>query len=160
MKARALVTLAVAALSLGAAAQVLSTKPHLVTSAPVEPVRMQRGKSAPVQFLFRVNPGLHINSNTPTSRLLVPTRLDLTLPAGLKFARLNYPPGHTFTVSFSDEKLNVYTGDFEVDGRLAAERTLKPGAYQVSGVLQYQACNDRQCFPARKLPVSFQVTVR
>lgn len=160
MKHRALVAAALAALSLAAAAQVLGGKPHLVTSAPVEPVQLQRGKTAPVQFLFRVNPGLHINSHLPTSRILLPTRLDLNLPAGLKFASLSYPPGHVFTVAFSDEKLNVYTGDFEVDGRLAASRTLKPGDYQVSGVLQYQACNDRQCFRPRKLPVQFTVNVK
>jgi hypothetical protein len=29
----------------------------------------------------------------------------------------------------------------------------------VHGELQYQACNDRACFPPKKLPVEFEVTV-
>ncbi len=155
--------MAAAALALCAAAalaQVVGGRPQLVSSAPVEPVTLQPGRSAAVQFLFRVNPGMHINSNTPGSALLVPTRLDLPLPAGLKWAKLAYPPGHEFTVQYSDEKLSVYSGDFEVDGTLAAARQAKPGTYQVAGMLHYQACNDRQCFPPNKLPVELRVVVK
>lgn len=143
-----------------AAAQELGAKPQLVTGASVDPVAIRPGGTAPVQFLFRVNPGLHINSHTPTSKLLVPTSVEVQLPAGLKFARMEYPAGREFTVAFSDEKLDVYTGDVEVDGTLQAARALKPGSYNVGGVLHYQACNDRQCFPPRKLPLSFTVTVK
>lgn len=133
---------------------------QLVTTAATPPVALKPGRSAPVQFLFRVNPGLHINSNHPNSELLVPTALELQLPAGLKLSRMTYPAGHDFTVTFSNDKLNVYTGDFEVDGTLAAAKTAKPGSYDVAGVLRYQACNDRQCFPPKKLPVEFKVEVK
>lgn len=133
---------------------------QLVTTAATPPVTVKPGRTAPVQFLFRVNPGLHINSNQPNSELLVATKLELPLPEGLKFAKMTYPAGHDFTVAFSNDKLNVYSGDFEVDGTLAAAKKVKPGSYEVAGVLRYQACNDRQCFPPKKLPVKFRVEVK
>lgn len=143
-----------------ALAQVVGGNTQLVTTAATPPVKVKPGRTAPVQFLFRVNSGLHINPNKPTSELLVPTKLDLQLPEGMKFAKMTYPAGHDFTVAFSNDKLNVYTGDFEVDGTLAAAKTVKPGSYDVAGVLRYQACNDRQCFPPKKLPVKFRVEVK
>lgn len=147
-------------LALAAAAQVVGASAQLVTTAPVAPVKVTPGRTAKVQFAFRVQPGLHINSNKPNSELLLPTKLNLQTPANLTIAGLSYPPGQSFKLAFSDDKLSVYTGDFEVDGTVTAAGTMKPGTYAVAGELQYQACNDRQCFPPKKLPVEFNVVVK
>ena len=116
------------------------------------------GKTGAVTLRFEVNAGNHVNSNKPSSTLLIPTRLKLDPSAGLSVLKISYPAGQDLTFPFDpDEKLNVYTGTFPVTVQLRAGT--KPGSYPVRGELTYQACNDRACFPPKKLPVEFEVKV-
>ena len=159
----------VLALLLGAASmfaqdQVLgSSKPgatQRVAFAPVAPVKIAAGKSTTVELPFRVTRGYHINSNKPTSELLVPTVLSVKPPTDIAVAKLTYPAGEDRSFPFAPgDKLNVYTGDFTVTGLVRAARTMPPGTYRVRGTLKYQACDDRACYPPGQLPVAFDVRI-
>jgi hypothetical protein len=128
----------------------------LVTS---EPATVAPGKTAPAELLFRVGPGFHINSNKPNSELLIPTSLQLDLPTDVMIAKVTYPPGAQVQFPFQEEKLSVYSGDFKVTPFVRAAGSLRPGLYRVHGNLKYQACNDRQCFPPKTTPFTFDVKV-
>lgn len=154
------VSYAVLTLTLVAVAQALAAEPQAVTASPTEPVTVLPGRVARIHLRFRVPSGLHINSHKPNSELAIPTRLNLNLPIGFSFINVTYPTGHVLAVSFSNDKLSVYTGDFEIEGTVDAARTVRPGTYQFVGSLQYQACSDRECFPPRRLPVEFEVMVK
>lgn len=131
-----------------------------VTAAPVGAVRGARGKSTEVELPFRVAPGYHINSNKPTSELLLPTVLSLSPPTNIAVSRTSYPPGQDKTFSFSrNEKLNVYAGDFAVTTLVTPARNTPLGTYRVHGALKYQACDDRACYPPGQVPVAFDVKV-
>ena len=152
-------------LLIGAAAlaQVETSKPgakQRVAFAQVAPVKVAAGKSTKVELPFRVTRGYHINSNKPTSELLVPTVLSVQPPTDIAVAKLTYPAGEDRSFPFSPgDKLNVYTGDFTVTGLVRAARTLPPGRYRVRGTLKYQACDDRACYPPGQLPVAFDVKI-
>jgi hypothetical protein len=128
----------------------------LVTS---EPATVAPGKTAPATLLFHVNDGFHINSNKPNSELLIPTSLQLDLPTDVMIAKVTYPPGAQVQFPFQEEKLSVYSGDFKVTPMVRAAGSLRPGLYRVHGKLKYQACNDRQCFPPKTTPFTFDVKV-
>ena len=131
-----------------------------VAFAPIATVRIAAGKSTTVELPFRVTPGYHINSNKPTSELLVPTKLSVNPPTNILIAKLTYPAGEDRSFPFSPgDKLNVYTGDFAVTGLVRAARTTPPGTYRVKGLLKYQACDDRACYPPGQLPVAFDVKI-
>ena len=146
-----------------ALAQVERPKPaatQRVAFAPVAPVRVAAGKSATVELPFRVTRGYHINSHTPTSELLIATVLSVKPPTDIVIAKLTYPDGEDRSFPFSPaDKLNVYTGDFTVTGLVRAVRTTPPGTYRVRGILKYQACDDRACYPPGQLPVAFDVKI-
>ena len=146
-----------------ALAQVETSKPgatQRVTAAPVATVRVAAGKSTTVELPFRVTRGYHINSNKPTSELLVPTVLSVSPPTNILIAKLTYPAGEDRSFPFSPgDKLNVYTGDFTVTGLVRAARTTPPGTYRVKGILKYQACDDRACYPPGQLPVAFDAKI-
>lgn len=126
-------------------------QPPSVTIAP--------GKSATATLRFQVSQGNHVNSNRPGSALLIPTQLKLDPPAGISLGKIAYPVGKDLTFDFApDEKLNVYTGSFDVTVQLRAAAKAA-GSLPVHGELTYQACNDRACFPPRHLPVEFEVNV-
>jgi hypothetical protein len=131
-----------------------------VTAEPVARVSVAAGRAATVALRFRVADGYHINSNKPRSELLIPTELKLEAPAGVRIDTVAYPEGSEFALSFDPtEKLSVYSGEFVVTAKLSAVRGAAAGSYPLSGVLSYQACNDRACFPPKKLPVSLEVRI-
>ena len=159
-----LLALLLGAASMFAQDQVLgSSKPgatQRVAFAPVAPVRVAAGKSTTVELPFRVTRGYHINSNKPTSELLLPTALSMNPPTNILIAKLTYPAGEDRSFPFAPgDKLNVYTGDFTVTGLVRVLRTTPPGTYRVKGILKYQACDDRACYPPGQLPVAFDVKV-
>jgi len=131
-----------------------------VTMAPADLTTVQRGKSSTVELQFRVEPGFHINSHEPKSSFLIPTALQLDPPSDLVISKVNYPAGEDKSFPFSpDEKLNVYTGDFMVSLAVRCLHTATPGRYNIHGILKYQACDDRACYPQKQLPVTFEVKV-
>src|SRR5438270_7513173 len=147
-------------LLLAAPALAQSGKAPSVSMAPVGLVMAQRAAQTPVNLNFRVTPGLHINSNAPTSEFLIPTALKMDLPTDIILGKIEYPQGKDVTFPFSpDEKMNVYSGDFSIKVAVHPLHAVVPGKYIMHGVLRYQACDNAQCFPPKTLPVSFDVKV-
>ncbi len=132
-----------------------------VKMAPASPVALRPGGNAvPVHLQFEVAPGFHINSNKPRDELLVPTVVKLHPPTDIAIAKITYPAGHDLTFAFAPgEKLSVYTGDFTVSALVSATRAMPPGRYRVHGLLKYQACDDKACYPPGQAPVAFDVQV-
>jgi Disulphide bond corrector protein DsbC len=147
-------------LLLTAAASFGQSKGPSVSMAPVETVTAQRAAQTPVSLNFRVVSGFHINSNTPKSEFLIPTSLKMDLPTDIVLGKIDYPEGKDLTFPFSpNEKLNVYSGDFEIKLIVHPMRSVTPGKYVMHGSLRYQACDNAQCFPPKTLPVNFDVKV-
>jgi Thiol:disulfide interchange protein DsbD, N-terminal len=143
------------------AAQAPGTVQPSVQMAPVEEVHLRPGQTAKVLLDFRVDANFHINSNKPKSNLLIPTSLQLVAPKPLEIAAIQYPPGEDQTFPFSpNEKLSVYSGDFELVALLKAPSSATASRYHVAGELSYQACDRNACYPPKKMPVEFDVRVR
>ena len=133
---------------------------QFVSAIPTATVNVAAGSSIAVRLRFRVVEGDHVNSSQPKSPLLIPTKLSLNPPTDIAVGKVSYPPGRDLTFAFApDEKLNVYTGEFVVSALLRPARSASTGTLRVHGELRYQACNDRACFPPKKLPVEFDVNV-
>jgi hypothetical protein len=131
-----------------------------VSMAPAPLVTVRQGKSATVPLSFRVSSGYHINSNRPKSEFLIPTILKVDATTDILISKTTYPEGQDMSFAFApDEKLNVYTGDFQVDVRVRPLRDVQVGRYVVRGTLKYQACDNAACYPPKQLPVSFDLKV-
>lgn len=135
-------------------------KGPVVSTAPPPLVTVRRGKSATVPLSFRVSRGYHINSNHPKSEFLIPTVLKVDATTDIVIGKTTYPEGQDMSFAFApDEKLNVYTGDFQVDVLVRPLHTVQVGKYVVRGILKYQACDNAACYPPKQLPVSFDVRI-
>ena len=122
-----------------------------------EPQAVQAGKRSIVEMRFRVVDGYHVNSHTPKSELLIPTKVDLQPAAGVKAETAEYPAGTAFSFSFSpNDKLDVYAGDFTVKLPVVA----KAGQHEIDGTLRYQACDHAACYPPRSLPIQVVFTAK
>lgn len=131
-----------------------------VTFEPMSTVHVARGKATPVQFIFHVKPGLHINSNKPTEPELIPTVLHFSLPGDVVIGRVVYPAGKLTSFPFDPkQKLSVYSGDFAIKAHVLAPGSASTGTYTIHANLRYQACADNACYPPKTLPLTFNVNV-
>jgi len=153
-----LVVLTVASSLLQAQTPNLSTrsvaKPVAVTYLYPEQITIPAGKATTVALHFRIAPGLHINSHTPSEEELIPTTLSIPDASGVRLDGAVYPSGTEFTLPFDPkEKLNVYTGDFTLQARIVATA----GTHLVEAKLRYQACDNNACMPPKTIIAAIDV---
>jgi thiol:disulfide interchange protein len=132
----------------------------VVTLAPPPTISIVQGKSGTVPLSYRIAKGYHINSNQPKSEFLIPTSLKMDATTDIVIGKTTYPDGKDMSFAFApDEKLNVYSGDFEVDVLVRPLKSVVPGKYMIRGNLKYQACDNAACYPPKTLPVNFEVKI-
>jgi Disulphide bond corrector protein DsbC len=131
-----------------------------VTMSPAAAASAIRGRFTTVELRFHVGSGFHINSNQPAADYLIPTTLKLDVPTDIVVGKITYPPGEQMSFAFApDEKLSVYSGEFDLSVRVRPLASVLPGKYEIRGRLKYQACDNAACYPPKQLPVDFEVKV-
>ena len=80
---------------------------------------------------------------------------------------MRYPASEIYDFKPLKEKVNVYqkpfrlTQDLVLDGSAASQEALRgKESIAVTGTLQYQACDDKQCYNPVSLPLSWDVKLR
>jgi DsbC/DsbD-like thiol-disulfide interchange protein len=132
---------------------------YLTVAEPAK-VTAKRGEAVNVKIHVTVNPGFHVNSNTPRDEYLIPLKLTWKAPGALEGGQVTYPKPSMEKYEFAEKPLSVFTGSFDLtaDFKVAANAPGGPGA--AVGQLRYQACNDRACFPPKNVEVTvpYQIT--
>jgi len=135
-------------------------KSPVVKIVPPPIVTAVQAKNTTVPLSFSVARGYHINSNHPNEEFLIPTTLKIDAATDIVIGKTVYPQGQDMSFAFApDEKLNVYTGDFQINVIVHPLRSVQPGKYVVRGTLKYQACDNTACYPPKNLPLSFDVKI-
>jgi hypothetical protein len=129
-------------------------KTDAVTYLFPEQVSLPAGKPSLVALHFRVAPGLHINSHTPSDEFLIPTTFSIPEGSGVKLQSATYPAGTVMALPIDPTaKLSVYTGEFIIQAKIVAAA----GNHLVEGQLRYQACDNNQCLPPKTITVAIDV---
>jgi DsbC/DsbD-like thiol-disulfide interchange protein len=120
-----------------------------------EQVTVPAAKLTTIVLHFRIAPGLHINSHTPSQAELIPTTLTIPADSGVRLEGAVYPPGTDFTLPLDPAtRLSVYSGEFIIQARIIA--TL--GDHLVEARLRYQACDNTACMPPRTIIAAIDVS--
>src|SRR6266568_2849172 len=131
-----------------------------ITVLPIDTLVVARGGKASFGIALRVNKGFHVNSNKPNDELLMPTVVHLNPPDGIMIMNIQYPEGEQLALPFmGNDKLSVYSGSFAVNAEVRIPATAALGTYRAHGEVKYQACDNRQCFPPKSVPLEFDVKV-
>ncbi|HEX4498975.1 MAG TPA: hypothetical protein VIE43_25080, partial [Thermoanaerobaculia bacterium] len=93
------------------------------------------GTAARLAALVTIEHGWHVNSHKPSFEYLIPTVLQLDLPAGWPKETVQYPAAKMKTFSFEPHPLAVYDGDVVMVASFQLPKGVKPGAYPVSASL-------------------------
>jgi hypothetical protein len=119
-----------------------------------EQVTIPAGKPSMVALHFRIAPGLHINSHTPSEDELIPTTLSIPEDSGVRLEGASYPSGTEFKLPLDPKtKLSVYSGEFTVTARVVA----MAGDHLVEAKLRYQACDNNACMPSKTITAAIYV---
>jgi len=111
------------------------------------------GSVATAKLKVTVREGYHIQAASVKEDYLIPTVLTLPDDANFRTESVEFPSGRPLLFDGVEEPWSVLEGTFEiiVTFRIAP---VTPGAATArwSGVLRYQACDEKRCFP----PVSVE----
>jgi len=116
------------------------------------------GASIPLHLKATFQPGWHLYSLTTPAGGPIPTTAELAENPAVKSSKLYQPP----PIRTFDKNFNLDTETFEKEVDLPVTANLAPdakGAIELTALVRYQACNDRQCLPPRKKTASFTVLV-
>ena len=131
-----------------------AVKPPAVEYLYPEQITLPAGKPTKIELHFRVAPGLHINSHTPSEEELIPTTLSISEGSGARLDGAVYPPGTGFSLPFDPKiRLSVYTGEFTIQARIVAAA----GNHLVEARLRYQACDNNVCMPPKTIKAAIDV---
>jgi hypothetical protein len=132
----------------------LLAKPAAVEYLYPEQLTIPAGRPATIALHFRIAPGRHINSHTPSEEELIPTTFTIPEGAGVRLETAAYPPGTKFVLSIDPTtKLSVYTGEFIIRARIVAAA----GEHLVEAKLRYQACDTNSCMPPATITAAIDV---
>ncbi len=94
----------------------------------LEAAAMTPGAAAKVVAKVEVAEHWHMNSNQPTLDFLIPTELNLELPAGSSGLEVTYPAHKMLKFPYTEEPIAIYDGRFDVVAafRLAKDATTRP----------------------------------
>ena len=143
----------------GLAASGLAQPPQVSIHPVGETDAVHADTTARVGLEITLDPGYHVNSDTPLDDLLIPTVLRLEPPDGFTLEGVAFPDAILLEQVGAEEPLAVFEEEFTIGAALRVDASLAPGAYAVPGTLRYQACNDRMCFNPTNAPIRFDVTV-
>jgi len=143
-------------LSLGLLAQGTA---HLTVGQPSH-VSGKRGAAVEARIPVAVQPGFHVNSNTPTDEYLYPLKLKWTAAGALEPGQVAYPKATQEKYDFSEKPLSVFTGNFDLVAHFKIAPNAPAGPGVAAGKLSYQACNSTTCFPPKTIDVSVPYSVQ
>ena len=102
-------------------------------------------------------PGIHVYA--PGSKDYIPITVKLNAQPEIRAGKIAYPKSEIMT--FADEKVPVFQKPFRLTQDVTLDKSAKAGStVTVSGMVNYQACDDRVCYAPESSPVTWTVTVK
>ena len=135
--------------------------PHLTmaTSASTETVAARPGST--VKLFVDVLPDPKVHVYAPGARDYLPIALTLAPATGITIGKLSYPKAQDWYFEPLKEHVPVFSAPFRLVQSVTIGRAAKRGStLTLTGVLKYQACDDKVCFNPVSAPVSWTVAVK
>jgi hypothetical protein len=153
------VALTVTAVTVVAAERVVTRKTReLAFIATLAPDVVQSNSQLSLSVSVMPNKGVHVYAPGSTYR---PIAIALDANPVLTTGKTTYPQSSIYFFKPLNERVPVYSEPFTLKVNVAVG-TIPPGTstLRVSGVVSYQACDDRVCFLPQSVPVAWTLRVK
>jgi len=102
-------------------------------------------------------PGMHVYA--PGNADYIPITVKLNPVGTIKAGKVAYPKSEVMTLA--DEKVSVFQKPFRLTQDITLDKSAKPGStIAVAGTVNYQACDDRVCYPPESASVAWAIAVK
>lgn len=116
-------------------------------SGSLTPDKTKKGRTIKGSVVMDIPKGLHVQSNKPLDKFLIPTKLDLETPSGMRVGPITYPRALMRNLKFSKAAVAVYEGRATIRFTINVPANYNGGSGEIKGKLRFQACTDESCFP-------------
>jgi thiol:disulfide interchange protein DsbD len=135
------------------------TAADVKVSGSLKQDKLKRGGTTQASVTIEIPSGLHVQSNKPLDKFLVPTKLDIEAPQGVKIGPVLYPRARTMKLSFSKTPVSVYEGVAIIRFNVTVPANFGASSAEIKGRLKFQACNNDSCFPPQTREVKVGLNV-
>ncbi|MFH1293463.1 MAG: protein-disulfide reductase DsbD domain-containing protein, partial [Pseudomonadota bacterium] len=105
------------------------------------------GDSYPILFRIRISKPWYIHGTKESGDGLIPTVLSFSETPGVELRELQFPEPEKKRFEYTNEQVEVFSGEFLVQGKLIVNEKATTGKQVITGRLSYQACSSRSCLP-------------
>ena len=116
-------------------------------SLALAPDKIKKGRVVRASVTMDIPAGLHVQSSKPLDKFLIPTKLDVETPSGMKVGPISYPRALMRNLKFSKGAVAVYEGKAMIRFNVTVPANYSGGSGEIKGKLRFQACDDESCFP-------------
>lgn len=153
-------TQSVAAVSAATAQAPPASDPLVRIAAASTPAVLAPGGKGVLVLTVTIKPGFHINTAAPGDPSVIPATLETKAANGITPGKPQFPAGRLLVTAAAPKPIRVYENKAVIRLPFTVAANAKPGKRTLAGVLHYQACDERVCFPPDSAPFSARVTVR
>ncbi|MFZ6010360.1 MAG: protein-disulfide reductase DsbD domain-containing protein [Bacteroidota bacterium] len=118
------------------------------------------GHEVSIKTVVSVKKGYHIQAHEVADELIIPTRLEIVGDKDFVIKKQVFPPTKKFQLTGTDQQLEVYDGEFEIETSLLVLERIQKGVVQLKGKLKYQACDSVRCLFPRTVEFLVDVVVQ
>jgi hypothetical protein len=136
--------------------------PHLTTATSASPTAAAPARpGSTIKLFVDVIPDPKIHVYAPGAKDYLPIALELAPAAGVTVGKLTYPKAQDLYFEPLNEHVPVFSAPFRLVQDVTIGRAVKPGqSLTLTGVLKYQACDDKICFNPVSAPLSWTITLK
>lgn len=119
----------------------------------------QQGSTFQAAVVLDIPGDLHVNSNRPGQKFLIPTTVKVSAPQGFRVTPVTYPRAATRRFRFSDQPLNVYEGRAVIRFNVSVPAGHPLGVETVRVNVRFQSCNEEACFPPATRDLALRIAI-
>lgn len=158
-----LVALAVALVATSGLAAQLAPKPpafqHVTVVGSASHAAVAKGGT--VTLLADVTPRAGVHVYAVNAHGFTPVKLVLTPNAYITPGRVTLPPAELAPTLGVSEPVPAYRKTFRIAQPVTIAASAVSGeTLRIAGAVNYQACDDRLCYPAASVPIAWSVAIR
>ena len=136
-----------------------STLQHITVAASASAPSDAKGGAVTLWADVTPKPNIHVYATDREG--LTPLKLVLTPQATVTAGKVKYPEPEMSVSAGATGAVPVYRKPFRLAEPITVAASVKPGdVLTIAGVINYQACDDRVCYPSASVPVTWAVTVK
>ena len=137
-------------------ATLLAPVQHITVAAASSASAVKRGATVSLYVDVLPKQGIHVYAPGADGYQPITVKLQ---PSAVVAGKLAYPKSEVVTLA--DEKVSVFQKPFRLTQDVTLDKAAKPGStVAVAGTVNFQACDDRVCYPPENAPVSWTVAVK